>query len=82
MAEEREEKDPNKWKKPPVDPAIADVLQAVRKYSNDFLYSRCYLSRSTIARLRKVNGTRRPQHMTLTGVLGAVGLEYGIRRKK
>jgi len=80
--EELREKDKSKWEKPPRDPAIDEVVTAVRRFSTRQLYMNCYLSESTIRKLRRPNGTRRPQHMTLTGVLNAAGLEYAIRRKK
>lgn len=75
-------KDENKWKKPPRDPAVGEVLGAVNHLDSRYLYMNSYLSRSTIYKLRKPGGTRRPQHMTLVGVLGAAGLEYRITRKK
>jgi hypothetical protein len=79
-----EVKDTNKWAKPPVDPAVGEVLNAVKGVSTHRLYMNCYLSKSTIQRLRAktINRTKRPQHMTLVGVLNAAGLEYAIRRKK
>ena len=79
---ELEEKDLNRWKKPPREPAIDDVVAAVKGVSNHQLYMNCYLSKSTIQKLRRPDGTRKPQHMTLTGVLGAAGLEYVIRKRK
>jgi hypothetical protein len=79
-----EVKDTNKWIKPPRDPAVDEVCNAVKNVSTQKLYLNCYLSKSTIQRLRanSAQRTRRPQHMTLTGVLGAAGLEYAIRRKR
>lgn len=80
--EELQEKDLTKWAKPPKDPAVAEVVNAVKAFNTHTLYMNCYLSRSTIERLRKPNGTRKPQHMTLVGVLGAAGLEYAIRKRR
>jgi len=80
--EELQYKDKSKWVKPPRDPGIDEVVHAVRQRTTHELYMNCYLSKSTISKLRRPNGTRRPQHMTLVGVLGAAGLEYAIRKRK
>jgi hypothetical protein len=82
--EELQDKDKSKWVKPPRDPAVDQVVELVRNYTTHRLYMNSFLSKSTIYKLRK-NGhdaTRRPQHLTLVGVLGAAGYEYVVRRKK
>ena len=73
----------SKWVKPLRDPAVTDVLTAIDGVPTTEIYLNSYLSRSTISKLRHPkNGTKRPQHMTLVGVLGAIGMEYVIRRRK
>ena len=72
------------FKKPLRDPGIEEVVDKVNNYSTSDIYHNSYLSRSTIRKLRRTDdkATRRPQHMTLTGVLNACGYEYAIRRMK
>jgi hypothetical protein len=78
------DKDKSKWVKPPRDPAVDEVVELVKNRSNQQLYMNSFLSKSTIYKLRKrgPDATRRPQHLTLVGVLGAAGYEYVVRRKK
>ena len=67
-------------KKPPIDPGISPLVRAVRGNSVGDLYHNTYLSRSTIANLVK-GKTRRPNHMTMTGIAAAAGLQYKLVRK-
>lgn len=66
-----------KPERPLVDPDISRLVRAIRSASDAELYHNSYLSRSTIQRLR-TGKTRRPTHMTMTGIAAAAGMEFRL----
>jgi len=71
----------NRFIKPEVDPGINHVVQTTAKLSVDAIYRNCYLSKSTIRKI-KTGVTRRPQHMTMTALYRAAGFELvAVKRK-
>jgi hypothetical protein len=66
--------------KPLRDPDIIILMRQVRTRTTTELYQNSYLSRSTISNLRK-GKTRRPTHMTMTGIAAAAGLVYKLTPK-
>lgn len=72
----------DKRPKKPLRDAEVDILaEAISGYDTTDLYHNSYLSRSTIKRLRD-GKTRKPQHMTMTGIAAAAGFEYVLRRRR
>src|SRR5262245_38395343 len=68
-------------KKPTRDPDIDQVQAILSNMTVADVYNNSYLSRSCIRNLKK-NKTRKPQHMSMVGMLASAGYEYQIRRKK
>jgi len=81
--EELEDRDPS-IEKPLVDPGIAEVLRLCARMSTHQVYLRTFVSKSAIRKLRRNDdkATRRPQHLTLSGIAAAAGYEYRLQRKK
>ena len=68
-------------KKPLRDPDIDKVQAIIKGLTVADVYYNSYLSKSCIRNLKK-NVTRKPQHMSMVGMLASAGFEYQIRRKK
>jgi len=69
------------FKKPLRDPDIDMVMDLVAGYSVSDIFHNTYLSRSAIRNLIK-NKTKKPQHMTLTGMAASRGFKWKLVKDK
>ena len=67
-----------RFHRPDRDREIHRVLQAVREMTPGQISRKCFVSASTIRNWRRVNGTRYPQHCTLSAVARLAGLRYDL----
>jgi len=67
-------------KKPPVDPTVRQCAVAISFMTARELSDKSWISESTARKI--INGqTKRPQHLTLVGLLKAAGFEFGIVKR-
>ena len=71
---------PNRPAKPEQDDDVEELADLISHMEVSDLYHNSYLSRSCIRNLKK-GITKKPQHMTMTGIAAAAGFEYVLRRR-